>query len=295
MYRHFLKNSVLLLALSVLSACSGSDGGKELKAEPASCEVTGSSFGIVGGEILGSNNPLSESTVFVIHKDIEGKTGICTGTLIDDDKVLTAAHCTTPGGRSQIAFTNNASCTIAAPKRTRRAVVDEAVHPDYTYFNKTLLNAGRDLAIMKFSGGIPEGYKVRALPSETYQASKDDQLVMSGYGVTSETAEDSGVLRFTTAPASRVVSNFYMAIVKTTVTVPGTIAVQQPSNGVCSGDSGGPLYVHDGRDLTLVGITSMGLDVTATKEKDMRICHGVSLFTDLKPHLPWIKKQIESL
>lgn len=289
--------SALLLTLSTLAACSPTiDKGEELKAEPSNCEASGKSFGIVGGDVLASDNDLSSSTVMVIHLNKNEEVSICTGTLIDSNKVLSAAHCTTPHGKKTvIAFTNNVSCLAQAPKRTLRLVTQEAIHPDYSYDEITINKASSDLAVFKFKGDLPVGYKVRKLPEANFTVIPSDQIVLTGYGATTEGRTDSGTLRFTTAPTSHLVKEFYLALQKTTVSVPRTLTLEQSHRGVCTGDSGGPLYIHTGKELTLVGITSMGIDNRTTDKKNVRPCHGVALFTDVRAHLDWILEKKETL
>ncbi|MEK2645061.1 S1 family peptidase [Bdellovibrio sp. BCCA] len=297
MMSKLLRASALVLSLSALAACSSGGGGSEdLKVEPANCEINGKSFGIVGGEVLGTGNELSASTVMVVHVNYKDDVSICTGTLIDKDKVLTAAHCISAfGGKSVIAFTNNIDCAAKAKNRTLRPVVKDTYHKDYSYWTKSLENASYDLAILKFTGGIPAGYKVRELPAKDFQPVASDTIVMSGYGNTEEKNQDSGVLRFTTATVSRLVKDFYLALIGSTVSIQNTWMLQQYDNGVCTGDSGGPLYVSSEKGLTLIGVTSMGVDNRATDEKNVRTCHGMALFTDLRPHLDWIRGKMNSL
>lgn len=287
----------LALTLSVLTACSGGSGGSKDLSEPANCELSGQSFGIVGGNALGSGNELSASTVLIIHIDSDKKTSICTGTLVDSDKVLTAAHCISAygAGKTAIAFTNNVGCVEQAPKRTLRLVTKTAVHPDYSYYNGETNNANYDLAVLKFTGGMADGYKVRSLPSKNFSLAANDLLVMSGYGVTTEDGGDSGTLRFTTAKQDRMMNQVYVKGRDKTLSFPTAMIVDQPDNGVCSGDSGGPLYAKTDAGLTLIGIASMGVDHRATKTSEVRVCHGVSLFTNVRDHLDWIKKQLRFL
>lgn len=282
-----------LLATFMVACGPTPQKGQDLKVEPAHCEVSGKTYGIVGGEILSSGNELSASTVLVAHIDKEDKVSVCTGTLIGENKVLTAAHCTTPHGKKTvIAFTNNASCLSQAPKRTLRLVTEEKVHPDYSYENTTYENAAVDLAVFTFQGEAPLGYKVRALPPPQFEISSHDTLVLTGYGTTGERTMDSGTLRFTTSSAAKLLPEFYIAALKKTMTVQGALTLEQLTQGVCSGDSGGPLYVRTSQGLVLVGITSMGIDHRTLDEKKARTCHGVALFTDVRSQLEWIEKQL---
>ncbi|MDG0817478.1 S1 family peptidase [Bdellovibrio svalbardensis] len=288
----------LALSLSFLTACSGGGSSNANdNVEAQNCEVSGSSYGIIGGNTLASNTPLSESTVMVIHLKGEDA-AICTGTLIDDDKVLTAAHCTSRDSSEKtiIAFSNNVTCVSRAIKRTARPVIAQEIHPSYRYGWERPENATNDLAVLKFSGSVPAGYKVRPLPSASYDATKATEIVMSGYGRTDEDNGDStGTLRFTTASPSRLKKSFYMKYVKQEFTVDKTIVVEQPYNGVCSGDSGGPLYAKDANGLTLIGVTSMVADVNSERRADMRVCHGIGLFVDVRAQLDWIEKSMRAL
>lgn len=300
LYSRCLRTLSLLLTLPLLAACSASNNpSAELKntySEPGNCEVSGKSFGIVGGDILGAGNDLSSSTVMIIHIKRNDEVITCTGTLIDSNKVLSAAHCITADGKgTAIAFTNSATCLTQAPKRTLRRVTATAVHPEYTYEKTTLNNASKDLAVLKFSGDMAPGYKARELPSSSFQVLPNDTLVMTGYGNTVENAEDAGTLRFTTVPATRLRDEFYFALAKQRVSVSGAWTVEQGPQGVCTGDSGGPLYVQNGGRLTLIGVTSMGIDHKTTGEGKARTCHGVALFTDLRGQLDWIFQQKQSL
>lgn len=296
--RPLLRSSVAVISLCVLAACSSSDSGENLTAnvEPSNCEITGNSYGIVGGQVLGSGNELSSSTVLILNIDNNKDVSICTGTLIDTDKVLTAAHCAPPSARvTAIAFTNNVGCVGSAPKRTLRAVIDKAVNKDYSHSN-SIYDATNDIAILKFKGSIPEGYKIRSLPSAGFSAAPSDTLVMSGYGTTAEKAGDSGTLRFTKSSASNILGkSFFLARANRTVSVDKTIIVEQPRTGVCSGDSGGALYAKTKDGLTLLGITSMGVDHKAMKDSDARVCHGVAIYVDVRENLDWIREQSAKL
>lgn len=263
--------------------------------EDTSCEAPGSSFaGIVGGEALASGNILSASTVMVRVQDIGGSLRTCTGTLIDTDKVLTAAHCARGSrGQALIAFTNNKDCAERAPLRTLRRVGSQTVHPDFRKLSQSLDTSGYDLAIMKFIGGLPNGFAPMPLPDASLTVPPNATLVLAGYGDTSEQALDAGLLRFTTAPSHRLSTEFFMNLLGVTLTIKNTLVLDQSSNGVCKGDSGGPLYVYADQKLSLLGITSKGVDNKTDGTGKALPCHGVALFTDIRPHLEWILKQLD--
>lgn len=302
----FFASGCVPLRLIQLEDSKKDDNDKKVQqsgTEPLDCELSGSSYGIVAGSVLGSGNELSSSTVLILNIKDKDSVSICTGTLIDSDKVLSAAHCTSRNndGTILVAFTNNVECATKAPKRTLRKVTRQAIPSEYSYSSKEFDNSVHDLAVFKFEGTLPAGYKVRNLPFASFTIQNDDTLVMTGYGVTEEDGKDSGTLRFTTSSAKNVVQEFPIIdrkdrTVSKMATVPRTVIVQQPSNGVCSGDSGGPLYVKTDSELMLVGITSVGVD-NLGKGSIWRsqVCHGVAIFADVRQHLSWIYQQINSL
>ncbi|HEX7675952.1 MAG TPA: trypsin-like serine protease [Bdellovibrio sp.] len=294
----FAGTYVVALSLSLsLVGCSGGSSS-DASVEVQNCEIAGQSYGIINGQTLSIGNPLSESTVMVIH--ISGDDAeLCTGTLIDNDKVLTAAHCTSrySWDKTLIAFTNNLDCAAKAKTRTIRTVTDKIINDSYVYDENTPSNAQYDLAILKFSGSVPSQYKVRALPSKSYDPTKAEELIYSGYGKTDEDDKDSsGTLRFTTAAPKRLSHSFYMKRSGQSYSFEKVLVTEQSQNGVCNGDSGGPLYAKDKNGgLTLIGVTSMVADNNAAWNQSPRLCHGISLFVSVQAQLDWIEKTMQQL
>lgn len=284
----------LLLSTLLLSACAPKTSGTELTAD---CEKVGDNFtGIIGGRGLGAGNDLSSSTVLVKHTKSDGSILTCTGTILSDSTVLTAAHCTSMFGKStSVAFTNNTYCAFAAADHLSRPVTETKTHYNYKVGTSSISNAGYDLALMKFSGGLPKGFKARDLPKQSFQPVAGEKLVIAGYGWTDEYGLSSGDLQYKHMNTEKIVSSFHMALVNRTLQVNKAVMVEQYEGGVCSGDSGGPLYVQTEKGLVLIGITSMGVDNRTKNVDSKRPCMGISLFTDVRQHLDWIYETSKAL
>lgn len=310
MENRMLKSVVTVLALVsslfLLNACHRNDSNPlttdthrdpKTDVEPVDCEVPGDSFGIVGGRPLAIKNPLSASTVLLLHEDSKDSENIsaCTGTLIDRDTILTAAHCVekSGAGKTVAAFTNNMTCAAKAQSRTMRKIVAQVIHADYIYGDDPVNNAASDIAVLKFEGELPLGYEVRNLPLRSYDLALADELIMSGYGKTNEDDDESlGLLRFTRTPRTRLSNQFYSTRQEKNIVLKDVHVIEQYDTGVCHGDSGGPLYTWNGHELVLIGVTSAGVDSRAGGRFPTRprVCHGVSLFVDIRAKLDWIAK-----
>ena len=62
---------------------------------------------------------------------------------------------------------------------------------------------------------------------------------------------------------------------------------KEDGKGSCNGDSGGPAFMKVGRSLVQVGINSRGTS--------RETCLEVGIFTNIIPHLPWIRETARKL
>jgi secreted trypsin-like serine protease len=241
---------------------------------------------IVGGEKLEEMTDIRSSTVLVLFAGGTHSAAVCTGTLIASDIVLTAAHCTPSKerGSALIGFGNNIEESFGKAKYPPVAVIDAKTDPLYDESDLGK-NSVHDIALLKLSAGVPESFKIRNLPEKNFVVASSDELEMIGFGRTSEDQADAGILHHTSIAASQITSTIYDGETKMDYALPGNIAVLQPTNGVCNGDSGSPLFVKsaDGK-VTLIGVTSKSGNI----QNDAMRCHGYSLFVDVRSQLKWI-------
>ncbi len=285
--RSALHSLTLILISGLLTSCSS--GPDKTLSDNLVCsdEVSG----IVNGHIAQKRDALSSSTVLLLTENAKKEISVCTGTLIDKNIVLTAAHCSAP--KTYVTFVRNVGClgkleSIPARKVTRSVVRREKLP-------EGLSLASEDLMLLRFEGSTPSGFFPRALPDKSLQVTGSDTLLMAGYGRTTESAKDNGILRFTETPAYNLLGNIYFPHSKEYVEVDRTLILDQRRTGVCIGDSGGPLYIKSPFGLTLIGVTSMGVDNTSANSKGEKVCQGVALFTDIRAHLDWIRETVISL
>ena len=223
----------------------------------------------------GKDLPESEYPAVVMLYD-KVKKGVCTGTFIDAETVITAAHCTM-GGKVVNKSTGEVEGSIAiiemgdkAKKETKVIAESVAVYRNPVWddeFKKTQVNK-YDLAILKFPKGTAKA--TRGLSPNG--AVRGDNITIIGYGLNfvpernkKPETESIGTKRLGMNTVALIRDGFinFSGQVKTT-TGDGTNANAAP------GDSGGPMFNEEGE---LVGITSGGGRLFG---------RGISLYIDLR-------------
>ena len=234
--------SLSLVCLSLLASCS-SDSSDSTN----SCSVLGlgtssaaaspTSPAATNVERIANGTPcsdLNKSPIVVVIKNYpDGSAGLCSGTLVAPAKVLTAAHCLE--GAASIDIYYGATTDKFAFSGSSGWNID----PNY----KTLANGSKLNDV-----GIVHTNKVINLPSMPILASSAPQagqrIAIFGFGVTSGSVEDYGLLRagamtIAGVDAERIYANY-----------------EASGSDVCPGDSGGPMVLQVGNQQTVAGTTS---------------------------------------
>jgi secreted trypsin-like serine protease len=256
---------------------------------------------IIGGTEVADKSELASSIVSVY--DIK-ENAICTGTLIAENYVVTAAHCgTTKSQNIKILFGVDVDESLAIREVDVRALYVHDVnriyvHPKYNP-NSTKETDIYDIAVVKFQGSLPPGYKPAKMLNDTSLLKKSTMVTVAGYGVSNVYLEivdpkkvknlkdaiqngeitcdenlrncsriemsGDGILRTTQAPIA--------AVYDTEV-----VLDESKGHGTCNGDSGGPAFIEKNGEYLLFGVTSRGSEA----------CNDIGIYTNAVAYLDWI-------
>ncbi len=254
--------------------------------------------GIFGGT-LSTDKFQKQNGIVQLELDmgLSGK-ATCTGTLIEKNIVLTAAHCVADPSIIQIKAIFGLS-----DKRNNKNIIVPAVkavaHPNFNPEVATDQTGWSDIALLKLKTNAPATVSVVKLPSvvKLNLVKPGTQLILSGYGITNavvrmQTINSQGQTIIVDLPSKgsgtlRQVSN--IQVINLNANLSEIILDQTQSKGACHGDSGGPAFLAnpDGT-LTQVGLTSRGTD-------ELGNCNKNAIYTNVAFHSNWIQTNVEQL
>lgn len=278
-----------LLMTVILSACVPSDeggGGVDLHGFQR----------ITGGEEVQVQKGATRAAVMITLDDEFGQSFVCTGTIISDRTVLTASHCaTSETGRMRMLFG-------AAPFRGR--YVNLPITEVRVYHSilgddaQVSVHDRHDIALIHFSGGLPEGARAARLVLPTdlpaLRAGADGiSFTSMGFGrvhgrLDADDDGEPGILRRATLTSK----DFDPAR-------PAFLVAQNTTEqGACYGDSGGPAYIaavdEDGEDNAWVFAVASGVKTLNGELADapgIDACRHQSVYMNLAPYAAWIRRE----
>jgi hypothetical protein len=196
----------------------------------------------------------------------------CTGVVIADNLVLTAAHCALPGAEYKIVEFD------AARHPTLRDVAVVMSHPQFEL--ATLLNhhATADVALLKLAVPLSKEFVPAPLAIQPKPVSVGDHFLVAGYGVAVRgDGRTGGTVRVADLVATGQPGTLQIRLVD--VATNGA----RPGLSACTGDSGAPVFDATSGALEVIGLVSWSTGPSLSVG-----CGGLTGVTPLQRYRDWI-------
>ena len=230
--------------------------------------------------ISGGYDDENDSAVVGIVSLANSSLGICSGTLIAPNVVLTAQHCVATTSSAGVLCGSTTFGPAHSPSglyiSTERRLTQR---PDDYYGTAEILTppgtsdfCGNDIALMILNSPVAADEATPRIPAVDVQLEQSDEYYAVGYGATDDNGSGSG--------RRRRRDTLYVSCVSEEC--PAVYVAQEEfigDTGVCQGDSGGPAFDMEHR---VVGIASRG-----SSGCDMPIYTYVRKWGD------WIKEKVQ--
>ncbi|XP_053687920.1 brachyurin-like [Sabethes cyaneus] len=187
-----------------------------------------------------------------------GGTGLCGGTVLTNNYILTAAHCVQNAqGGTAIIGAHDRTVTEASQQRIAFGSGGITIHAGYTP-----TNIRNDIAVVRLNSAI--AFNERVQPARIPAAGDGRSFAgltgtVSGFGRTTDASQaTSAVIRFASNPIMTEADCLSSWGNNANIIQAQNICMSgEGGRSACNGDSGGPLTVSDGGSLQ-VGIVSFG-------------------------------------
>lgn len=271
---------------------------------------------IINGRDVKSGESLGSSVVAVYNTKNKY---LCTGTLIDTNVVLTAAHCA-PERISQlkIVFTIDIDETVNAREpdileEFALQVTDFKTSPKWDVNDETTEVDTGDIALVKFRGTIPKGWAPVKRLTDSSEIKIGAVATVAGFGVdfvdTSKRVDpkkyyniqeaiDNGDImceesgnnkkeKYTNCFKIEMSGDGLLRTANAPISflTETEIHLNEKKAGTCSGDSGGPVFLTVKGELLLLGVTSRGSE----------LCDEVGVYTNAVYYKQWIDDTMKIL
>jgi len=229
---------------------------------------------IIGGTTVDASDPVASSTVLVTDGNF-----ICTGSIIDTDLVVTAAHCVAaPAETLKIVFALDINGGI--DKSAVLPITGYLANPGWQGENSSGVDQ-HDIALIRVNGALPAGYHPATMLSSSASSAikKGDLTELAGYGITNAATQDgAGTLREVSVKVSKQLGQTEVVL------------DQRQGKGACHGDSGGPAFAKVGGELQLWGVTNRGYPDNAPDN-----CKEYAVYTRIEAYADFLSQAAAQL
>lgn len=254
---------ITIAALASLLASCGPTSNPQTTLENSS--------GIRLGQEAQPNDEIAIGTVGIRGFRQDGMSSFCSGSLLPNNLVVTAAHCVDASMELYIIFSPDSGANPNDLKNAARFVDGTEVHPGFKGVSKIEARSksaptpGNDIALLHYEGSTPSNYKPVQLLRDYRLLKPGVMITIAGYGI----HEDAGAIAAAKDPktagdTSWMNSSGIGKLRSTEVALVGSLTSsevvldQSKGTGTCQGDSGGPAYLRVNNQLFMFGVLSRG-------------------------------------
>ncbi|KAL6056880.1 hypothetical protein STEG23_003284 [Scotinomys teguina] len=227
------------------------------------------------GRILGGQEAEAHSYPYMVSVQVNG-THVCGGTLVDEQWVLSAAHCMDEMAMNDSVQVLLGAHSLSKPEPSKQLYDVQSVvrHP-----GNGPVSIAHDIALLRLSGNVSLGPHVQPLPlqSEDRDLPPGTLCDVAGWGVTSHAGRRPDVLQKLTVPImDRNTCN--LRVHHDGAVTENMICTESNRRDSCRGDSGGPLVCEH----KVEGIVAWGSRVCGNHRKP-------GVYTRVSSYIAWIK------
>lgn len=290
--RTVLRLTISLSLLALLASCAPSNNDHQSFQNSESL-----SSNIIGGSTADSTYAQKNGIVGILDTQ---KGGLCTGSLIAPNLIITAGHCVNVTNPTALLvfFTPNLSDAIKMDQATKTLKINSSVvrktaqvirHEGYGMAAASA--AQNDIALIRIESAAPSTFQLAQLaPANLTQTIKAGNTVtLAGYGVSSYKSDPT-----TGRPLQSSGSGLLRKVdsIKVLALRPQGEEImfdQSQGRGACHGDSGGPAYFTDSSNKTyLIGVTSRDASPKMS-------CDSKTIYTGIMGYSQWIQDNIKTI
>ncbi|MEA2897461.1 MAG: hypothetical protein QOJ84_3076 [Bradyrhizobium sp.] len=221
--------------------------------------------------MVGGGGAAAENISRAVVTIIGSRGSFCTGSLIAQDLVLTAAHCVLPGADYKIVIPGETPPRLLDVRRV-------ASHPQFNVQNILAHRASADVALLQLAVPLSASKAPAPLGAPMIPIQAGSRLTVAGVGVTQRGEGKSGG---TIRAADLAVTG-----------KPGTLQIRlvdpltnnlREGLGACTGDSGAPVLETQAGRAVIIGVVSW-----STGPNNSDGCGGLTGVTPLTLYRDWI-------